>query len=363
MRHYFDQFRAWVLRRKRRRQQTLSAKGSGSRPRLQQQPPQRNQTPQRKQPPRRPQLQPRQQQPLRTRVASSLSALLPALVPDQEARAALPKTAVTRRRRTVAQPVTTTAQMVRDALRSTRLISFVFLALTVWLLWQAGQVPHLFAFAIPVEGNSYLSRTAIVEQSGLAGQHLFEIDLAAAQARVAAIPGVLSADIHHTWPHQPRIVITEDTPVAIWRENGRDFQVNRQGALLPIDLPGQPLPLIVATLSRTAPGLPLSPDDPDFAARPPSALGFVPAGVLENVQAFTRQMPEINSFAFDQRHGLRLRDPRGWEVWLGTDGESGRKLAAYDALVNNLAAQGITPAHIDLSNPERLYYKPASQGQ
>lgn len=97
------------------------------------------------------------------------------------------------------------------------------------------------------------------------GDPILGVDLGAARARIAAIPGVQAVTIERRLPGEVHVFVAEREPVAIWQNDGRYQLVDRAG--LPAgdnidDFPG--LPLVVG------------PDAPEHVAALLDLLGAEP---------------------------------------------------------------------------------------
>ena len=145
----------------------------------------------------------------------------------------MPQSVKARKRRTTWKPVTTATGVVRRIAASTRLISGALLLLTIYALYLIGNNPRFYMSRIVVDGASILQRDEVIFASGTRGQHIFAIEPAVAAEAISNMPGVVAAQVDLEWPDSLHITIEEDTPVLNWRENGRNYWVNTDGAIIP----------------------------------------------------------------------------------------------------------------------------------
>ncbi len=69
-------------------------------------------------------------------------------------------------------------------------------------------------------------------------------------------------------------------------------------------------------------------------------------------------MPADTLLVYDSVHGLGWNDPKGWEVYFGSeDQDMEMKLAVYQALVDRLENEGIQPAMISVEYVHAPYYR------
>ena len=64
------------------------------------------------------------------------------------------------------------------------------------------------------------------------------------------------------------------------------------------------------------------------------------------------------NLVYDSVHGLGWNDPKGWEVYFGSeDQDMEMKLTVYQALVDRLENEGIQPAMISVEYVHAPYYR------
>lgn len=294
----------------------------------------------------------------------------------------VPRTAKKRRRRNRTILRLPTAA-VKRVLLSARWISLFILILCVLTLVFVGMNERFYLTMIPVEGAASIPPQAIIEASELAGAHIFSADPVAAADRVAAIPGVISSTVTLEWPNAATIRVREDSPVAIWEQDGELYWVNADGELTPAraDVPGL---LHIRAGSRAAAAEAEAPEtavgsgservapEQDVDARAATGddelaidgslgeevvdLPFVPQEVLQGALQLRALRPNIDVLAYDLSGGLSYQDGRGWRVYFGTGQDMDEKLAVYETLVEHLLAEQATPAYISVSNQEKPFY-------
>ncbi len=268
---------------------------------------------------------------------------------------------VARRRRRNRQPFKFPTASVMGALASPRWVSLGILLLCLYTLNFVGSQTDYYFTKIPVQGVFSITPDEIVTTSGLAGQHVFAVDPEVAAEKIAATPGVLGASVSVTWPNQVSIEIKEDQPVAIWEQQGVPYWVNQSGALFParINVPG------LLRIHTDYPDAILGTMSENEAAEIEGEIGLfdvgaVPEELIESAFLLKKLSPngqELNRLAYQPGQGLSFEDERGWDVYLGVGVDMSQKLAVYNALVDELASQGLTPLYIDVSNPAKPFYR------
>jgi cell division protein FtsQ len=205
-----------------------------------------------------------------------------------------------------------------------------------WLL-LAG--PVLTVRAVQVDGLATLPADVVQEAAGIgAGTPLLRVDVDGAEARVARLPQVASAEVTRDWPASVVITVVERVPVAVVGEPGQRFLVDAEGVLFDTvtgSAPDRVVPLDVAT-----PG----PDD-DATRAGIAALSSLPAAVRDDVESAAAASADDIS--------LTLTD--GTVVRWGDASESGEKSAALVGILEQISDENLEPAGtIDVSAPDAV---------
>ena len=314
---------------------------------------------------RRQQQQRRQQQVRRLRKQPKMRRMQAATaVPRPRLR--VPDTAQRRRQRNKRRlrlPINT----IRRFVFSARWISLGLLALTVYALVLIGMDEHFYLTIIPVEGTASIAPAEVVDASGLAGAHIFAADPNQAAARIAEVPGVISATVMLHWPNQVLIQLREDSPVAVWQEGDMEYWVTQYGRLIPARNHSLGLLVIESEMpvvekagtmrQPTAPqGEDVTADDPESNQPVEASLTFIPEEVLAGAMQLRELRPNIEKLYYQRSSGLSYEDGRGWRVYFGTGDDMHQKVVVYETIVAELQARGITPVYISVSNKEKPYY-------
>ena len=260
----------------------------------------------------------------------------------------MPKTAKKRRRRNQRR-VPVSKSQVKQFIFSSRWISLSLLSLCVYALYLTGMDENFYLTRLPVEGAISISAHEIVNSTNLAGAHIFAADPNKAAAQIAQIPGVIAASVTLNWPNEVSIQIEEDAPIAIWVEGSNQYWITGNGRFIPAR--SQTLGLLFIE-SEILPKV----AETDEATEQPQTT-FVPEAVLAGALQLKELRPNIDKLFYRPSSGLSFQDGRGWRVYFGTGTDMQQKLVVYEAIVDDLLAQGITPAYVSVSNQEKPYYK------
>lgn len=267
----------------------------------------------------------------------------------------VPPTAQKRRRRNKG-PVRLPATQIKQFIFSARWVSLSLLALTVWALYLVGMDVDFYLTTVPVEGVNVIPAAEIVAASGLGGNHVFSVNPGEAAERINEVPGVISATVTLQWPNEVLIQVAEDEPIVIWQEGGMDFWVTEDGRILPsrgmaagllrIVSERQPAPVI---------GIDEGQEERETAVTP-SGIDFVSIDVLEGALQLRQLRPNIDQLYYAPAEGLSYQDGRGWRAYFGTGTDMSQKLVVYEAIIQNLMDQELTPAYVSVGNQEKPYF-------
>lgn len=281
-------------------------------------------------------------------------------------RASMPKTVKKRRRRNNQQGFKRGLLLLKRFVFTSRWLSLGLLLLAIYALYTVGMNERYYLTTVPVEGSVTIPAHEIAQASGLAGVHVFAADPNLAAAAIADVPGVISAEVSLSWPNEVAIRVVEDTPIAVWRQDGQSYWINSDGDLLPartgsigllvIDAAGVSRP--EATVADEASA------EAETAVVPPTPAGTTTAGptfiskeVLAGALLLQQLRPELESLSYDPGSGLYFEDNRGWRASFGTGTDMEQKVVVYEAIVASLTEEGITPSLISVSNQEKPYYR------
>lgn len=274
----------------------------------------------------------------------------------------MPQSVSRRRRRRDTDGIRKLLGGIGGTLLSARWISLALTALCVYALVLIGTNERFFLTRIPVEGATAYTPEEIVEVSGLAGRHVFYVDLGQAAAQISGLPGIVAANVELRWPNDLRIVVQEKAPVLIWEEAGVQYWVTAEGGLLPAGRQAIELPHIKAEVPVVATEQVLTIrelEDKERAAADETVqtyLRYVPEEVLLGAEQLREIRPNLETLYYSPSGGLSFDDDGGWRVYFGTGGDMVRKLAAYQGILDHLAELGVTPNYVSVANLAKPYY-------
>ena len=219
-----------------------------------------------------------------------------------------------------------------------RLMSGTIVLLLSLMLGRLLTDPHMYISGVNLGGAALVPGQEIYAAAGIAGQHIFWVDPAAVQSKVAAVPGIAAATVRVDWPATVTILVVERIPVVLWEEGGQKSWADADGNKFEArtDLPGL---------------LPIQVDD-----APGVAYKIAPPAAIEGALQLKQLRPNIELLHYDSQHGLSYQDGRGWRGYFGVGDDMVKKLTVYEKLVSDLLANGVQPKTISVESYEAPYY-------
>ena len=209
-------------------------------------------------------------------------------------------------------------------------------------LAEIEQVLDLAGFGltqVSLTGHRYTPDSDILDAVGLgSARTMLTFDSRAARARVEALPWVERASIERILPDRLEVRVTERTPFAVWKHDGRHSLIDRSGHVL-ATVPGDAMPAL------------------------PRVSGDGAATAAAALFSILGQHPELGSrvSVAERISGRRwtLRLTGGGSVQLPAQGEA----AALDRALGIAAVHGMEASEIDVRVPGRALVRASQQGK
>jgi len=229
--------------------------------------------------------------------------------------------------------------LLKQIALSARWMSLGLVAVCIFALVLIGRDDSFYLISMPVTGNISIPASEIIANSGMSGSHIFAANPNQAASLIGEMPGVISATVTLEWPNHVSIKVAEDSPVAMWSQNGHSYWITGQGDLVPARVSTSGLLLIESEQDET------------FGENL-----YIPADVLEGALKLRDLRPNIDRLSYQMGNGLGYQDGRGWHVYFGSGQNMEQKLVVYEAIVEDLLSKSITPAYISVRNGLKPYY-------
>jgi len=184
-----------------------------------------------------------------------------------------------------------------------------------------------------------------------------------------AFPELTIQSLRTSLPSSLKITVTERQPILSWTTGDTTLWVDSEGVVFPprgdsgailYIYSNDPLPLTRTTPIPTDPldYLNIALDRAEKKLTPEEALKHMDPAVIKAAIDFSTQMPEGSALVYDTVSGMGWKDSRGWTVFFGSSLENmAFKQTEYQAIVERLAALGITPTTISVEYADAPYYR------
>jgi cell division septal protein FtsQ len=223
-------------------------------------------------------------------------------------------------------------------IRGGTVLSLLLLVILGWLTSQFFTTDRFYVYGASIRGNQLADRNEIYAASGLHEISIFWIKPEQVEAAICSLPGVKEVRVTCRLPNRVTIEVVEHQVRIIWQKDGEQYGVDDRGAFLVLEGEFEGIPLI----EDLTPG-PLEVDD-----------GIDPeivASALELGQLF----PEATAFQYLENKGLSL-DQGSCSIHFGV-GDIAEKVAILNALLQDLASEGVQPEFVDLRVKESPCYE------
>jgi len=227
--------------------------------------------------------------------------------------------------------------------RGVKLSSLLVLTLLGWVMYLLFTRPTFFVYTAEIRGNVAVSSREIYTMSGVDRQSIFWINPAEVVKRVMTLPNIKSATVSLALPARVVIEVSERRPELLWQSGQTLWWIDQEGTVVP---PKEDLTGMLRIID----------DD-----RQPLEVGYqIDFNIVQGAQTLRVLAPDVTTIRYSRLRGLTVATPEGWPVYLGSGDEIKAKLVVLTAVLSDLKERNITPAYIDMRDPLRPVYKPAS---
>jgi cell division protein FtsQ len=197
--------------------------------------------------------------------------------------------------------------------------------------WEVLRLPQLTVTSgsTLIGGSQRISTQEVFAASQVEGHSIILVRPVDVARRVAAVPGIASANVHVRLPNQVLIDVREHLPLVAWQGITTTVWLSADGSEVP--QAGAPPALHLTDLT----GAPVGESRPSWEA------------ILPQLGEFQRTLGDQTELSYGKFEGIYFRTPEGWTVWLGNDGIVA-KLALLEAARREITARGARPSVIDL---------------
>ena len=202
--------------------------------------------------------------------------------------------------------------------------------------------PLLRVHEVQVVGTASVDAAQVAQLADLDADSMFNLPLGAAEARIEALPLVLSAEAERRWPHTVYIRVIERQPWGYWRIGDATYVIDADGVVLPDVQPPEGAP-VINDLGGPVHLLPGDRVDVDAVALARAMLERVPQALALGV----------TGLEYTPQAGLSLITDSGYRVVLGDSQNVDYKLAVWQAVEKKLGRGAMAGRVLDLRFEDR----------
>jgi cell division protein FtsQ len=227
--------------------------------------------------------------------------------------------------------------------RGPQLSAITILVVLGGALYYLFTTPTFFVYEAEIRDNVAVSAWEIYQASKIDSQSIFWINPAEVVERITGLPNIKSASVSVFLPARVVIEVVERQPELLWQTGDTTWWVDQEGTIVP---------------PKEGAGDMLRVIDED---RQPLEVGYkIDPRIVKGAQALRMLAPTLSVIVYSRSQGLTVATPEGWPVYLGDGSQIKAKLVVLTTVLADLKERNITPAFIDMRNPLRPVYRPAS---
>jgi cell division protein FtsQ len=248
--------------------------------------------------------------------------------------------------------------------RAVSLLMVLMMLASLFLIWKA---PVFQVNKMEAVGLKRLTVSDLNAVMRTFGKSVFTINPNSLDTSLQqAFPELSKISVKINLPASVKVVVAEREPVIDWVQAGNETWVDAQGVSFPAR--GEAAqPLVKVEGYGTPPNIAQSAALGDVQTLPVDQAGStatitptlkLSSDLVSAILALGAKMPVDTLLVYDSEHGLGWNDPKGWEVFFGSeDQDMEMKLEVYQALVDRLESEGIQPALISVEYVHAPYYR------
>jgi hypothetical protein len=229
-----------------------------------------------------------------------------------------------------------------------RALSGILVVLILGLLYTLWNSSTYYVKAAEIEGINRLIPQEVNTVLKVAGKSIFTIEPRRLEQDLQeAFPELFNISIQVHFPADVLVMVAERQPVLAWRQDGLTLWIDEHGVAFP--------PRGEAEIPVTVAGL----DKPQ--AEPVTEDGtrvFLDPKLIPTILTVGEHVPQERPLIYDGVHGLGWEDPKGWQVFIGSEVDGiETKLQVYEAIVARLEQDQVVPVLINLQHVEAPFYR------
>ena len=196
-----------------------------------------------------------------------------------------------------------------------------------------------YVYNADIQNALYTPADTIYQQAGVHGFSAFFINPTQVATRLEQLPHIRHAEAWVRLPNRIQILVEEREPALLYQVQSDVKWVDDDGVIAPIVAERQGLARLI-----------------DDAGAVQLDNRHIDLALLQAIRQITTNLPQVNTFRYQAPYGLVFLSPEGWRVYLGSAENMSDKLAAWEAIRQQLLKQKLRVQEVDLRY-QRPYWR------
>jgi cell division septal protein FtsQ len=222
--------------------------------------------------------------------------------------------------------------------RGGTVLSVLLLVALGLLTRQFFTTDRFYVYEVEVQGNRFVDQSEIYNASGLHELSIFWMKPEQVEAAISSLPGIKEARVNCRLPNRVTIEVVERQTQIIWQRGDKRYSVDDRGTILPLEGELEGMLLIQ-----------------DLTIGPLEVGDRIDPEVVGSALELRKLLPEAAAFQYSEDKGLSFHQG-GCPIYFGT-GDIAEKMAILNALLQDLASEGIPPEFVDVRFVESPFYR------
>jgi hypothetical protein len=238
-----------------------------------------------------------------------------------------------------------------------RVLSFLLVVGFLGIIYYFWTSPNFQVQMVEVKGTLRLSSDEINRMLNIHNKPVFVLNPRELEENLGvAYPELKDVSIQIGLPAAVVVHVSERVPLIAWIQDSVIEWIDGDGYAFPPRGEAEKLVSVQAYASPTKPEPVAIDDDPMGLIGEYHA--FMQPELVTGILVMRAQAPQGTDLVYDPQYGLGWKDPRGWDIYFGFEGDDiESKLVVYKSIVEKLEADGVSPVLINIEHIHAPYYR------
>ncbi len=249
-----------------------------------------------------------------------------------------------------------------------RLLSGALVLVLAFFIYLAYNDARFQVGPVEFDGLKRLKAAEVSEVLDLNNLPIFMVDPEEIKSLLAiSFPELADVKVVTGLPAVLKISVTERQPILAWKTGEQTYWVDKTGYIFPargdadkivrIEADATP-PILMTDIPLTGSEEELAGAQKEKNPRLEIIGQTLDPQMLTAAQVLSKKMPAEATLIYTLKDGLGWSDPGGWNVYVGMDlSNINLKLKVYQAVIQKLEEDGITPVLVSVENVNAPFYR------